>query len=94
MNNVYAVNIAGKELRIVTDEEESYVTELAQRLDRAISDAIINNCGAGKFDGALLCALEAMDAAIKASSKARMLAEDNARLLEQLNRARGNNGRR
>ena len=94
MNNVYAVKIAGRELRLVTDEDENYVLELAERLDKAINEAIVNNCGAGKFDGALLCALDAMDAAIKASSKARKLSEDNARLLEQLSRARGNNGRR
>jgi len=94
MNKVCPVKIAGRELRLVTEEDESYVLELAQRLNNAINEAVTANNGAAKFDAALLCALDAMDAAIKASSRARKLSEDNARLLEQLNRAQKYNGRR
>ena len=94
MNKVCPVKIAGRELRLVTEEDESYVLELAERLDKAINEACSSNYGASKFDAALLCALDALDAAIKASSRARKLSEDNARLLEQLARYQKHNGRR
>lgn len=94
MNKVCPVKIAGRELRLVTEEDESYVLELAERLNTAINNATLDNGGATKFDGAILCALDAMDAAIKAQSMARKLREDNARLLEQLDQARKYNGRR
>ena len=94
MNKVYPVKIAGRELRLVTEEDEGYVRELAERLNNAISEAIIGNSGADKLDGAILCALDALDAAIKAQSMTRKLREDNARLLEQLNKAQRYNGRR
>ena len=94
MNKVCPVKIAGRELRLVTEEDEGYVTELAERLNNAINNATLDNSGATKFDGALLCALDAMDAAIKAQSMNRKLREDNARLLSELEKARKHNGRR
>lgn len=94
MNKVCPVKIAGRELRLVTEEDEGYVEELAARLNNGINEAVVGNSGATKFDGAILCALDALDAAIKAQSMVRKLREDNARLLEQLNKAQKHNGRR
>ena len=94
MDNVYSVKIAGRELRIVTDEEKEYVEGLAGRLSALVTETVMETGGATRYDAALLCALSAMDEAEKAQGMLRKLREDNARLIEQLNRARNNNGRR
>ncbi len=94
MDKVCPVKIAGRELRLVTDEEESYVEELVARLNNGINEAVLGNSGATKFDGAIICALDALDAAVKAQAMVRKLREDNSRLLEQLNKAQKFNGRR
>lgn len=93
MNEVCTVNIAGRELRLIQVEDEESLRELAARLDAEISETVMSNGNATKFDGALLCALNAMDEAAKAQSMVRKLREDNARLLDQLSKLR-NNGRR
>ena len=94
MNKVCPVKIAGRELRLVTEEEESYVLELADRLNSDITEAVMGNSDATRFDGAILCALTAMDEAVKAQAQVRKMREDNNRLLQQIEKLRRYNGRR
>ena len=84
MKQVYRVKVAGTPLNIVTEEEESYLLSLTDKLSRTITDIVMHNKSASKLDAALLCALDGMDNEIKMQKMIERLREDNTRLLSQL----------
>ena len=94
MNNLCVVKLAGRELRLLTDEDTAYVKELAEELNTAIRDAGDTFGATDTLERILLCALDAADRAKKAEGTAEKLRADNTRLLEQLNRLQNRHGRR
>lgn len=87
MKQVYEVRIAGLPLRIVTEEEQSYLASLSATLSNKISDIVMNNKSASKLDAALLCALDSMDREVKLRGLVKQLQADNTRLLSRLEKA-------
>lgn len=89
MKQVYRVTIAGLPLSIVTEEEESYLLSLVDKLSRTVTDIVMRNRSASKTDAALLCALDGMDARVKLQEKVDALDSENERLRAENERLKG-----
>ena len=68
IRNKVDITICGTTVTIVTDEDKEYVQALGARLDKRVRDLTINNRST-KTGALILCAIEALDAAIKLKSK-------------------------
>ena len=75
MKQKYVVNIAGNSLAIVTEEEEDYVKNIAQILDRRINDLMINKNKCSKSEALMLCALDYLDSTVKLKAEVEDLKE-------------------
>lgn len=89
MKQVYRVTIAGLPLNIVTEEEESYLLSLTDKLSRTVNDIVMHNRSASKTDAALLCALDGMDAKMKLQEKIDTLDSENERLRAENEKLKG-----
>lgn len=68
MKEKYSVEIAGLRLTLVTEEDESYIRALADKLDRQLGAVIMANTRSTKVEAAIFCALDCMDARQKAEN--------------------------
>ena len=75
MENKVKVRIIGREYTLGTDNSPDYTRNLAEELDRKMNDMLSESRTLSGIDVAILCALDAMDEALKASANA-----DNIRL--------------
>lgn len=82
-----SVEIAGSSLSLVTDENEGFVRDAADKLDSRIRDMTRNNCRVNTLDAALLCAVDYLVGRSRAEKRIRSLeaqlslSESNARSL-------------
>ena len=65
MKEKHIVTIAGSTLTVLSEEDEEYVQQLAQILDRRINDLMIHKNKCTKSEALLLCALDYLDATVK-----------------------------
>lgn len=89
MKQVYRVSVAGLPLNIVTEEDESYLLSLTDKLSRTVTDIVMHNRSASKTDAALLCALDGLDAKTKMKESIDALESENARLRAENERLKG-----
>lgn len=69
IKNKVRISVCGSEMTVVTDESEEYVAELASRLDKRVTELSITRGKCSKTEALILCAIEALDAAIKLKNK-------------------------
>ncbi len=67
--NKVEISVCGSTVTLLTDEDENYVAELGQRLDKKVRDLTLSHRTCTKTEALILCAIEALDAAIKLKSK-------------------------
>lgn len=67
--NKVEISVCGSTVTLLTDEDEGYVTELGQRLDKKVRDLTLSHRTCTKTEALILCAIEALDAAIKLKGK-------------------------
>lgn len=84
MKEKYTVKIAGTELRLITEESEEYLAELAESLDKKINDLVLTNKRCSRLDAAIICALETMDEKAKIEEKINNLTLDYEIQIEDL----------
>lgn len=65
MKQKYTVTIAGKELTLLSEENEAYVKELASIIDRRVMELTIVKNRCSKMDAMTLLALDYLDLALK-----------------------------
>lgn len=75
MENKVKVKIIGREYTLGTDNSPEYTQNLAEELDGKMNSMLAQSQALSGIDVAILCALDAMDEAHKASANA-----DNIRL--------------
>lgn len=67
--NKIDISVCGTPVTIVSDEDPEYVSELGSRLDKRVSDLMLKHGRCSKTEALILCAIEALDAAIKLKNK-------------------------
>ncbi|MBE6622332.1 MAG: cell division protein ZapA [Ruminococcaceae bacterium] len=65
MKERYEVSIAGTEMVLISEENEEYVKNLAQILDRRVMDMVIVKNRCTKIEALTLCAMDYLDATVK-----------------------------
>lgn len=87
MNKIKIV-LSGKEYTIQTEESVSYVKQLAEELDRKISDYMEQNSSITVTSACMLVSLGLMDDCIRASSDKENLRKQVIEYLEEATQAR------
>lgn len=61
MKEKYTVEVAGLQISIVTDEDETYIRTIADKLDEQMRSVIMSKGRCTKTEAAIFCALDCMD---------------------------------
>ena len=75
MKERYEVSIAGTEMVLLSEENEEYVKNLVQILDRRVMDMVIVKNRCTKLEALTLCALDYLDATVKLQNELAELKE-------------------
>lgn len=73
MKEHYTLLIGGAELKLISDEPEEYVNSLARTLEKQIYDMTVSSKQCGKYEAALMLALEYLDRSKKLEDELRAL---------------------
>ena len=61
MKNNYKVVIAGVSFNLTSEDDEKYVTETVEELNKKITDIQMRSASCTKLEAVILCALECLD---------------------------------